>query len=209
MRRFPPFCVVTKRRSSWHQRRMHRRETSAHQRRPTTPHKPQTAQHAYRYMSYGERIPDASLCMLVLLVFSFVQPLVPCVALLYFILATIFWRYDMLYSYRDDFQTGGMFWPVVRPPSLPRFPLVFESCMLPDGLIMHVTRTRVRIMHVLSRMSGWPWSPRTCMHRTLGVACVSAVHRCRFNTSVKAWCSSRGVLSIALQFVVISLIFVA
>lgn len=68
--------------------------------------------------------------MLVLLVFSLVQPLVPVVALLYFVVATIFWRYDMLYSYRDDFQTGGMFWPVVHP-SLVAFPSCFvaASCL--------------------------------------------------------------------------------
>lgn len=65
-------------------------------------------------MSYGVKVPSDALAILILLVFSFVQPLVSVAALLYFVLASLYWKYDLMYSYRDSFQTGGMFWPVVR-----------------------------------------------------------------------------------------------
>lgn len=68
---------------------------------------------ANQYMSYGVKVPGDAMAILILLVFAFVQPLVAVAATLYFMLASLYWKYDMMYSYRDSFQTGGMFWPVV------------------------------------------------------------------------------------------------
>jgi Calcium-dependent channel, 7TM region, putative phosphate len=67
-----------------------------------------------QYNSYGARIPNDSIAMMLLLVFCIAQPLISVVALLYFFISYVYWRYDVLYSYRDAFETGGFFWPVVR-----------------------------------------------------------------------------------------------
>lgn len=74
---------------------------------------------ANQYMSYGAKVPGDALAILILLVFSFVQPLISVAALVYFILANLYWKYDLMYCFRDSFQTGGMFWPVVRTSVAP------------------------------------------------------------------------------------------
>jgi hypothetical protein len=65
-------------------------------------------------MSYGTAIPVDSLIVLILLTFSVALPLVSVAALLYFVLSYFYFRYDLLYTKREAFQSGGMFWPVVR-----------------------------------------------------------------------------------------------
>lgn len=96
---------------------------------------------ANQYMSYGIRVPSDALAILILLVFSFVQPLVAVAATLYFMLASLYWKYDMMYSYRDSFQTGGMFWPVVCSSCLHLVALHACTCIsevVPPYSSMHV-----------------------------------------------------------------------
>jgi hypothetical protein len=67
-----------------------------------------------QYMSYGPDVTDHTITILLLLVFGVVQPFVPMMALFYFIANFFYARYDLLYTFREAFQSGGLFWPVVR-----------------------------------------------------------------------------------------------
>ena len=69
---------------------------------------------ALQYMRYGDDVPDHSICILLLLVFSCVQPLVAAVSILYFCVNLTIAKYQLLYVYRELFQSGGLYWPVVR-----------------------------------------------------------------------------------------------
>eukprot|EP00892_Ulva_mutabilis_P001308 jgi/Ulvmu1/11178/UM072_0014.1 len=66
-----------------------------------------------QYASYGTAIPSDSMAFLILIVFSVSQPFVSAAALFYFVCSHLFWRYDLLYTKREAFQSGGLFWPVM------------------------------------------------------------------------------------------------
>ena len=78
-----------------------------------------------QYASYGTSIPSDSMAFLILIVFSVSQPFVSGAALVYFACSHFYWRYDLLYTKREAYQSGGVFWPVVRTCSHPhlRLPL--------------------------------------------------------------------------------------
>lgn len=59
-------------------------------------------------------MPDHSLTYLLMLVFCVIQPLMVPVSVLYFVVNGACLRYDLIYVYREAFQSGGRFWPVVR-----------------------------------------------------------------------------------------------
>lgn len=69
---------------------------------------------SHQYASYGTAIPSDSMAFLILIVFSVSQPFVAGAALVYFFCSHFYWRYDLLYTKREAFQSGGLFWPVVR-----------------------------------------------------------------------------------------------
>ena len=71
-----------------------------------------------QYMQYGTELPDHTITALLLLVFSVAQPFIAIVSLLYFVCVFFYTRYDLLYTQREKFQTGGLFWPVVRRNTL-------------------------------------------------------------------------------------------
>lgn len=66
-----------------------------------------------QYASYGTAIPSDSMAFLILIVFSVSQPFVSGAALVYFFCSHFYWRYDLLYTKREAFQSGGLFWPVM------------------------------------------------------------------------------------------------
>jgi hypothetical protein len=68
-----------------------------------------------QYMQYGTDVPDHTITILLLLVFSVSQPFVAVVSVMYFVVVFFCSRYNLLYTLREDYQTGGLFWPVVRP----------------------------------------------------------------------------------------------
>ena len=71
-------------------------------------------QWSQQYYSYGDNVPNVTITALLMFVFSITQPLLAVAAALYFALALLYARYDLLYTQREAFQSGGMFWPVVR-----------------------------------------------------------------------------------------------
>jgi calcium permeable stress-gated cation channel len=71
-----------------------------------------------QYMEYGAELPDHTVTALLLLVFAVAQPFVAIVSLLYFVFVSFYTRYNLLYVQRERYQTGGLFWPVVRSWSL-------------------------------------------------------------------------------------------
>ena len=71
-----------------------------------------------QYMEYGTDLPDHTITILLLFVFCIVQPFVAIVSLMYFAVVFFYARYDLLYTKREAYQTGGLFWPVVRLHSL-------------------------------------------------------------------------------------------
>ena len=67
-----------------------------------------------QYMWYSPEIPDHTITMLLLFVFSIAQPFIAVVAVAYFATNYFYARYDLLYTKREKFQTGGLIWRVVR-----------------------------------------------------------------------------------------------
>jgi hypothetical protein len=80
-----------------------------------------------QYMQYGPELADHTLVLLLVFVFCVMQPFIPVVALLYFICVFFYSRYDLLYSKREAFQSGGLFWPVVCPRCQPLHTRCFFS----------------------------------------------------------------------------------
>ena len=76
-------------------------------------------QWSQQYMAYGDDVPQHTITFLLLLIFGVAQPLLAVVAALYFGVSYIYARYDLLYVQRETFQSGGLFWPVVRAPATP------------------------------------------------------------------------------------------
>lgn len=74
---------------------------------------------ANQYMKYGAELADHTMTVLLMLLFGVQQPFLPIVALAYFICIYFYARYDLLYTQREAYQSGGLFWPVVWPPSRP------------------------------------------------------------------------------------------
>jgi Calcium-dependent channel, 7TM region, putative phosphate len=75
---------------------------------------------ANNWFMYGPDIPGHTITLLLMLVFAVVQPLLPLVCLAYFVVSYIFARYDLLYTNREAYQTGGLLWPVVCMPHAPQ-----------------------------------------------------------------------------------------
>jgi hypothetical protein len=69
-----------------------------------------------QFMAYGPAIPTHSIVLLLVIVFSIIQPFLPLVGLAYFVVNYFYARYNLLYTMREPYQSGGMFWPVVRAP---------------------------------------------------------------------------------------------
>eukprot|EP01025_Chloroclados_australasicus_P018159 TRINITY_DN1940_c0_g1_i1.p1 TRINITY_DN1940_c0_g1~~TRINITY_DN1940_c0_g1_i1.p1 ORF type:complete len:953 (-),score=103.81 TRINITY_DN1940_c0_g1_i1:1934-4792(-) len=63
-------------------------------------------------MLYGPEIPEHTITILIGLCFCCVQPLIAPICLLYFVSATIISRYQLVYVYREKFQSGGRMWPI-------------------------------------------------------------------------------------------------
>lgn len=61
-------------------------------------------------MTYGTLIPGDSIAMLLGLVFCVVCPIITPIALLYFAITYLIWKYQMLYVYGQPYQTGGRLW---------------------------------------------------------------------------------------------------
>eukprot|EP00884_Botryococcus_braunii_P010053 jgi/Botrbrau1/19049/Bobra.0100s0073.2 len=59
---------------------------------------------------YGPMVPRHTMVILFGLVFAVINPLVPPMALLYFLVITIIEKYSMLYIYTEQFQSGGQLW---------------------------------------------------------------------------------------------------
>lgn len=68
-------------------------------------------------MQYGPELADHTITVLLLFLFGVQQPFLPLVSLAYFICNYFYARYDLLYTKREAYQSGGLFWPVVRPLS--------------------------------------------------------------------------------------------
>lgn len=68
-----------------------------------------------QFMTYGADIPRHSLIILLLLVFSVQQPFLALACIAYFAVNCVTARYQLLYVFREQFQSGGRFWPIVRP----------------------------------------------------------------------------------------------
>lgn len=71
--------------------------------------------YSQQYASYGAPCAMHSIMLLLVFIFGIVQPLICLAGLAYFLLQYFFARYDLLYIMREPYQTGGAFWPVVRP----------------------------------------------------------------------------------------------
>lgn len=62
---------------------------------------------------YGSEIVPHSIAILLGLVFAVVQPVIAPVALIYFLVNTVLWRYQLLYVFTEQYQSGGKLWPIV------------------------------------------------------------------------------------------------
>ena len=65
-------------------------------------------------VQYGRELADHTITLLLVFVFCVMQPFIPLIGLVYFVCNYFYARYDLLYSKREAFQSGGLFWPVVR-----------------------------------------------------------------------------------------------
>lgn len=58
-------------------------------------------------MSYGSEVPDHTMSILLGLAFSVVEPLIAPIGLLYFLVMTLIGKYQMMYVFTEQFQSGG------------------------------------------------------------------------------------------------------
>eukprot|EP00892_Ulva_mutabilis_P005047 jgi/Ulvmu1/2914/UM147_0012.1 len=68
---------------------------------------------ANQYMKYGAELADHTMTVLLMLLFGVQQPFLALVALAYFVCIYFYARYDLLYTQREAYQSGGLFWPVI------------------------------------------------------------------------------------------------
>ena len=66
-----------------------------------------------QYMIYGVEIPQLTVVLLLGLVFCAINPLVPAVALIYFVTTLFFQKYRVMYVARPRYQDGGAMWAQV------------------------------------------------------------------------------------------------
>eukprot|EP00884_Botryococcus_braunii_P016250 jgi/Botrbrau1/3308/Bobra.0048s0005.1 len=65
-----------------------------------------------QYMTYGTAVPAHSITILLGVVFSVINPLLPPMALLYMIIVSMTEKYNLMYVNRAAFQSGGKVWPI-------------------------------------------------------------------------------------------------
>ena len=61
-----------------------------------------------QYVDYGWEIPDSSVTILLGLVFCVIQPLIAPVALLYFLVNSALYKYQLIYVHKPRFESGGL-----------------------------------------------------------------------------------------------------
>ena len=86
--------------------------------------------YSQQFFSYGKVIPYTTLIFLLGVTFATIQPFMPLFALMYFVVNYFYVRFDLLYAMREPYQTGGMFWPVVRAPAANAVLLCTSACLL-------------------------------------------------------------------------------
>lgn len=64
-----------------------------------------------QFATFGPLLPRHSLVGLVGIVFAPINPLVPLMCTVYFLMASITEKYNMLYVRRERYQSGGLLWP--------------------------------------------------------------------------------------------------
>ena len=61
-------------------------------------------------MTYGDVVPDHTLVILLGVVFAAINPIITLTALAYFLMNVVVWRYQLLYVYKEEYQSGGKLW---------------------------------------------------------------------------------------------------
>ena len=59
------------------------------------------------------QVPDCCIAILLGLVFCVIQPLMTPIALSYFLINSILYKYQLIYVHKPQFESGGMVIPVV------------------------------------------------------------------------------------------------
>jgi Calcium-dependent channel, 7TM region, putative phosphate len=77
--------------------------------------------YATNYFNYGMDVAYTSLIFMIMLIFCALNPFVTVAAVAYFAVNYCFTRYDLLFFFREQYQSGGMFWPVVRTSPVASF----------------------------------------------------------------------------------------
>ena len=72
-----------------------------------------------QYVDYGWEIPDASVTLLLGLVYCLVQPLIVPIALLYFIVNSALYKYQLIYVHKPRFESGGYVRVLSVPYNMP------------------------------------------------------------------------------------------
>ena len=62
----------------------------------------------------SDNVPNHTLALLFMMTFCVMQPLVTLAAMAYFAATSFVARYQLLYMFREKYQAGGRFFPVVR-----------------------------------------------------------------------------------------------
>lgn len=70
-------------------------------------------------MTYGTLLPDNTISLLLGLVFCIICPVITPVACFYFAMQYLVWKYQLIYTYGNAYQTGGLLWMKV-----------FDQCMV-------------------------------------------------------------------------------
>lgn len=81
-----------------------------------------------QFATFGPLLPRHSLVGLVGIVFAPINPLVPLMCTVYFLMASITEKYNMLYVRRERYQSGGLLWP--RGADQVMVSLVVGQCVL-------------------------------------------------------------------------------
>lgn len=96
-----------------------------------------------QYMDYGYQTPDITIAILLGLVFCVIAPLITPVAFLFFVATSELFKYQLLYVFSQQFESGGLVGPrhSWTPPcfnALPPAPPTFlDSSLLLHSPLLH------------------------------------------------------------------------
>ena len=65
-------------------------------------------------MFYADYVVNCMIALMLGLIYCTIQPIILPMCLVYFLIANVIWRYNLLYVFREEYQSGGLLWPLLH-----------------------------------------------------------------------------------------------